>query len=109
MADYESNKDLYILDSAVKKRTAASQVLDPSLPWWTERDKWGRWANPFRDPNEAAAWEKAEESPLFRIASSNRHIRDVEKVSAVTLSQILQSLSSDPRKQVGHQSRIVCR
>ena|SRR5271156_1607219 len=108
-ATFESKKDIYVPDQEAQKKNATIRILDSSLPWWTERDKWARWAASLPQAQDKSAWMKGDESVQFRLVSSNRQLPEVDKVNPGSLSQILESLSSDRTKHAGSHSRIVCR
>jgi hypothetical protein len=108
-ATFESNKDIYVFDRDAQEKNAVIRVLDSSLPWWTERDRWGRWCASLPGPKDRPEWTRSDASRPFLLVSSNRQIREVDQDIPATLPRILASLSSDPTKPAGSHSKIVCR
>jgi hypothetical protein len=98
VATHEAQKDiLYPAEDSSKR--ALLQVLDPSLPWWTEKNAWSRWGN--MSSMETVSNPTSESAiplkylPLY-VASSNRQIRSPEGQSHTSLTQVIEGLAHAP-------------
>jgi hypothetical protein len=98
VATHEAQKDILYPAEDTSKR-ALFQVLDPSLPWWTEKNAWSRWANmssPSTVPNPAS------DSPIslkylpLHVASSNRQTQSPGGQSNTSLTQVMEALTNVP-------------
>ena len=77
VASFESRKD--VLYPEESKKNALFRVLDCSLPWWTERDSWGRWTSTSSGPKDSVCNSEAKcGHPTLpcdnKIANRNRRI-----------------------------------
>lgn len=92
--NFEKNKDIfYPVDDTAGN--ALLRVLDSSLPWWTERDTWGRWTKTRAAENGLQMTTNSRfrgESLKLQLASSNRHSQYENAVSTITFSQVIQQL-----------------
>ena len=95
VATHEAQKNILYPSEDTSKR-ALFQVLDPSLPWWTEKNAWSRWAN----MSSLGTVSNLAPMPLkylpLRVASSNRQIQSPEGQSNTSLTQVIEALANAP-------------
>ena len=109
VGNFEKHKDiLYPADDTTGN--ALLRVLDSSLPWWTERDTWGRWTTKRAVNNDLQPTKNAVfrgENIKLQLASSDGHFDDKHAGSTTTLSQMIQQLrGSNQNGTSKRQSRI---
>ena len=80
------------------------KVLDSSLPWWTERDSWGRWSTATQKVNSLSLANEA-----FKVCNSisTGRIETVKSRSAMTLSDVVEALADSKGESPVHHSRIL--
>jgi hypothetical protein len=102
VGNFERRKQiLYPADDTAGK--GLLRVLDSSLPWWTERDTWGRWTVKRALDNGLQAATSLPffgESLKLQLARSDGHVEYKDPGSTMTLLQMIQQLLSD-REQGG--------
>jgi hypothetical protein len=107
VSSHENQKDIFypVLQS---KGNVLFQVLDSSLPWWTERDSWGRWAlaSPGTEYSEAKyKWAHETQLCLAKIKSKNEA---TGTRLIMSLSDAVHKLANDANAQSPQkQTRIV--
>lgn len=92
VASFESRKD--ILYAGESKKNALFRVLDRSLPWWTERDSWGRWASASPGPKDSASISKLDADTQLCLATMNSQ-SEIDTSSSMALSRAIQSLADN--------------
>ena len=90
VASFEGRKD--ILYPEQSKKNALFRVLDSSLPWWTERDSWGRWTSASPGPKHAAPIPKLDTDTQLCFATTRSQ---TETTDTISLSQVIQSLADN--------------
>jgi hypothetical protein len=77
---------------------ALLRILDSSLPWWAERDTWGRWTTKHSVESEK---KSATNIPVsgdglkFTLASSDPMSKHEDMDLPMTLSQVVEMLLND--------------
>ena len=95
VASFESRKQI-LYAAEQHNSNALFRVLDPSLPWWTERDSWARWTSTSSGRKESTTTLNLTASSQFSLARINPEAESPESSSTVSLSQAIQDLASDP-------------
>jgi hypothetical protein len=108
VGNFEKHKDiLYPADDTTGK--ALLRVLDSSLPWWTERDTWGRWTTKRAVKKDVLASNEhvfPGRSSQFQLASSDGRYDHTDVESKATLFQIIQQLAGGQDHTSKRQFRI---
>ena len=92
VASFESRKDILYPEEC--KKNALFRVLDCSLPWWTERDSWGRWTSTSPGPKDSATIPKLDAAAQFCLATIKSQT-ETDASSSMALSQVIQSLADN--------------
>src|SRR5436190_14974344 len=95
VASFESRKEI-LYAAEQHDSNAVFRVLDPSLPWWTERDSWARWISTVSAGKEPTTTSNLAPTSQFLLARTNPEDESPKSSSTVSLSQAIQNLASDP-------------
>lgn len=96
VASFETQKN--ILYPAALSKNALFRVLDSSLPWWTDRDPWGRWACASQGTKDSNYVPKLGLDSQFCLATDSEDEVGVQ-LPTMAFSEAIQKLTSDPSGQ----------
>jgi|SRR5579859_6931125 hypothetical protein len=97
LGNFEKHKEIFCPADDTSGK-ALLRVLDSSLPWWAERDTWGRWTTKHSVESEMKSVTNIPVSangPKFTLASSDRMSEYQDMDLPMTLSQVVEMLLND--------------
>lgn len=94
LGNFERDKEIFHPADDTNGK-ALLRILDSSLPWWAERDTWGRWTTKRSVESElksAINIPVSGESLKLKLTSSDRLSKYQDMDSPMTLSQVVEML-----------------
>jgi hypothetical protein len=102
VASFEQQKEILYCPEQ-PERNVLFTILDSSLPWWAERDSWGRWTSTSAR-NSMTISGLGSHDPTLLFASVNTSVHESSLPSILTLSEAITRLHSHDKND-GSQSR----